>query len=201
MPETIARACEEDTTHSCITDWGPIHAYLADMGFGAETGLQETIENYLGEGKRLYSALVDAGIPWQDARRLLTMGTQTYLHISYNYLDLQRTLANRLEHVMDWEFNCVAQLMLREVCVSCPQMLSDPLMSASDKAHKAVFAGLTSWPPDGKWPVDPEVADLPRTHRREQMPFFILAPESFRGAPIRWIPTDGTWPNDVERSR
>ena len=95
--------------------------------------------------------MVDAGIPWQDARRVLFMGMQTYIHDQYNYLALSGVLANRLEHIMDWEFNCVAQLMLREVKMKCPPLLSKYLGSHSDKAKAAKFAGLESWPPDRKY--------------------------------------------------
>jgi thymidylate synthase ThyX len=140
--------------------------------------------------------LVDAGIPWQDARRVMWMGTQTYIHDQYNYLALQGVLANRLEHIMDWEFNCVAQLMLREVKMQCPPLFSKYLGSHSDKAKAAKFAGLESWPPDGKWPVPDAVKDLPRQHTAEQMPFFVLHPSSMAGGPIKWIVTNGTYPHE-----
>lgn len=221
MPETIARACNvidgmaigervlpagiyedltpgiaNETRADCLTSKEPILTYLRcyDSYSQGAIGLREAIEDYLSRGKDLYAALVDAGIPWQDARRFLTMGSQTYIHAVYNYVSLRDVLANRLEFIMDWEINCVMQLMLREIRMHCPQMLYGPLKSRSDTAQKALFAGLESWPPDGKWPVSPEDAALPRTHRPEQNPFWVLAPESYDGKPIRWIATDGVFP-------
>ena len=98
---------------------------------------------------------------------------------------------------MDWEFNCVAQLMLREIKIHCPPLLSRYLGSHSDKAERAKFAGLESWPPDGKYPVPFEHLSTPRTHRPEQMPFFVLHPASMAGGPVQWIPTNGRYPHEV----
>jgi thymidylate synthase ThyX len=209
MPETIRRACEAyvndgepyvRTLQCCVTSWAPITEYMAHevgMDYIAQVGLEKAIFDHLDRGKRLYAALVDAGIPWQDARRVLPMGTQTYIHDTYNFLALQGVLANRLEHIMDWEFNCVAQLMLREIKRNCPPLFSKYLGSHSDKAERAKFAGLESWPPDGKYPVPAEHANKPRTHRPEQMPFFVLHPASMAGGPVVWIPTNGRYPHEV----
>ena len=245
MPETIRRAIieydregegEENGRKPCITDWRPIANLLRTTKHEnnlAETPMLENyIEAYLMCGRRLYAALVDAGIPWEDARRLLWMGTATYIHIDYNYLALQGVMARRLEHVMDWEINCVAQLMRREVNMKCPPLFGKYLQSASDRKGQAAFAGLQSWPPDGKYPNPYErcecghakgnhksdaaypdtcevcertnqscsgyrpVDTLPREHRPEQNPFWVLHPKSMAGGPIRWIPTNGTYPHE-----
>ncbi len=265
MPETMRRMCEADDAaisadpvgselldalglKHCITDWKPINAYVeSTFRFdGFSDGIRGRIEHHVMNARKLYAALVDAGIPWQDARRVLPIGMQTYIHDQYNYLALSGVLANRLEHIMDWEFNCVAQLMLREIKMKCPPLLSKYLGSHSDKAKAARFAGLESWPPDRKYPspyddcatcghggnhhrkYDAEVgADvppgeevcsacenegpnlavsplhrfvpkdrLPRQHRPEQMPFFVLHPDSMAGGPIKWISTNGEYPHD-----
>jgi len=267
MPETMRRMCEADEKRMdgerpvllgvtevgtgeqvCISDWKPINEYLmsVDPPERSDT-MREAIERHIMRGRQLYSALVDAGIPWQDARRVLFMGMQTYIHDQYNYLALSGMLANRLEHIMDWEHNCVAQLMLREVKMKCPPLLSKYLGSHSDKAKTARFAGLESWPADGKWPnpfeycaecghtkanhhLHPESNDvticevcerdgryanglaitrmnsihkyvakdiLPRQHRPEQNPFWVLHPDSMAGGPVVWIPTNGTYPHEM----
>jgi thymidylate synthase ThyX len=251
MPETIRRAVEAHKAGShmhgapetpsvlngkahCIKDWKPIDAMLREFNafdLGEPKGdLLAVIEGYLDIGRRLYSALVDAGIPWEDARRLLWMGTSTYIHADYNYLALQGLAARRLEFIMDWEINCVMQLMVREVNMKCPPIFGKYLRSASDIKGQAAFAGLQSWPPDGKYPnpyercqcghakgnhdggyawcevchrekLMPECMDyrpvdsLPREHRPEQNPFWVLHPDSLAGGPIRWIPTNGTYPH------
>jgi thymidylate synthase ThyX len=252
MPETMRRMCESfgDRDLSdlsdvmpglkhCITNWQPIEDYLDHTPHfdGFPKGIRGHIEHHIAACRELYAALVDAGIPWQDARRVLPIGMQTYIHDQYNYLALSGVLANRLEHVMDWEFNCVAQLMLREIKMKCPPLLSKYLGSHSDKAKQARFAGLESWPPDGKYPSPydrcktcghnkgnhgnhPDTDDvsicetceresknsvhkyegvdsLPRQHRPEQMPYFVLHPDSMAGGPIVWIPTNGTYPHDA----
>jgi thymidylate synthase ThyX len=172
MPETITRACEADEAKRgaaripegpggpyptvvtgrevCISDWTPIESFINQQDRAND--LRGAIQAYLDEGKALYAALVDAGIPWQDARRVLWMGTQTYIHCDYNYVALKGVLGNRLEHIMDWEVNCVAQLMQREVNMKCPPIFGRYLGSHSDMQKRAAFAGLESWPADGKWP-------------------------------------------------
>jgi thymidylate synthase ThyX len=240
MPETIRRACEvfqgdeePDLTvpGHCLDMPEQIENYLGNIDEGI--GLRNVIAQHLDSAKTLYAALVDAGIPWQDARRVLPIGLQTYIHDVYNYVSLRGMLANRLELIMDWEINCVAQLMKREVIMKCPPIFGKYLQSHSDRARRAVFAGLESWPPDGKWPVDPQCVcghakanhqyidklapdviceacirnrtscpgytpvEIPRTHCKEQNPFWILAPDSMAGGPITWIPTNGEFPDSA----
>lgn len=247
MPETIRRACEANAFEGdpdypaeelsdCLTTMDPINQLLVNYDdWTRNANLYQFIEQYLLMGRDLYSALVDAGIPWQDARRVLWMGTQTYIHDIYDYLAFKSMLANRLEHIMDYEHNCVAQLMLREIKMKCPPVMSKYLGSHSDRERRATFAGLESWPPDGKYPtnypcgtcrhaeanhVKNEVGDvmceacerendqvvcchyvakdpLPRTHRPEQNPFWVLAPSSMAGGPVKWIPSNGVYPWDA----
>lgn len=217
MPETIARTCdaadikhreelEGDLPHPGypgeingrivpVKDWGPIEALLKGEAEAHQLDdvprLRDVISNYLDTGKELYSALVDAGIPWQDARRLLWMGTQTYIHAEYNYVGLKGVLANRLEYIMDWEINCVCQLMLRQITMKCPPLFARYLGSHSDVKKLAAFAKLESWPADGKWPVPEDAKGLDRQHSAEQMPFFVLHPDSMAGGEIRWLWTNG----------
>jgi thymidylate synthase ThyX len=213
MPETIRRASlvtgldwnyaaglPDDQEH-CVTDPEPIREFLnsqervtwnkkqfATLGLAIRAHLKQT--------RALYAAMVDAGIPWQDARRILPIGMQTYIHIDYTYLALKGVLANRLEHVMDWEINCVSQLILREVKMHCPPIMSKYLGSRSDGAGKAVFGGMESWPPDGKYVVEDRHLDLPREHTPQQNPFWVLHPDSMAGGPVVWVETNGTYPWD-----
>lgn len=202
LPETIARASEsvsgtgDADPVSCLSNDGRV-ALARYLHHHQNETLLARIHDVLYACKELYAILVDAGIPWQDARRLLPMGTQTFICANYTYPALAGVLANRLEHVMDWEINCVAQLMLRQVKMKCPELMSRYLGSHSDKAQSAKFAGLESWPPDGKWPVPTAQADLVRTHRAIQNPFWVLSPSSMAGGPIEWIATNGTYPEEA----
>lgn len=236
MPETIERACLETENSPaarayvdsgkkhCITNWEPIMEMLTeqDNPDADPLTLRGAIEEHLMKGRLLYAALVDAGIPFQDARRMLPIGTQTYIHDIYNYQALKGVLGNRLEHVMDWEHNCVAQLMLRQLHIHCPPIITKYLGSNSDRAGKAAFAGLDSWPSDGKHSVDFPCAcghvranhpdeccevrgcpcaeyrpNPPQTfHRAEQNPFWVLTPAAMAGGPVEWVWTNGTYPHD-----
>jgi thymidylate synthase ThyX len=268
MPESIRRACvAHEPDHSltgnptgsellytlglehCITDWKPIDELCrieADIhGLEGIPRLRDVIEAYLAEGRALYAALVDAGIPWQDARRVLWMGTETYIHAVYNYQALQGVIGKRGEHVMDWEINAISQLMMRELRMKCPPVFSKFLVPLSDKIGRDALAGLDSWTPTGKYenphercavcghakgnhvqaddnrwgikqvcevcdrsgPVDPwhdykPVDTRHRANRPEQNPFWVLAPSSLAGGPIKWIPTNGVYPHaEVEADK
>jgi thymidylate synthase ThyX len=189
---------EEFTSGRCVTEQQPLDNIISSYNgrFEGRFGLNEVIRKYLEDGKALYAALVDAGIPWQDARRLLPIGTQTYIHGIFNFISLRDFLANRMEFIMDWEINCVAQLMYREVLMKCPPLIGKYLGSHSDRQRKAAFAKLESWPPDYKYPPTIEQESLPRTHRPEQMPFWVLAQSSLDGGPVKWIATNGAYPHD-----
>jgi hypothetical protein len=174
----------------CVENSSPLYG----LEVGTEIKLAEKLEEYLAMTKRVYAALVDAGIPWEDARRYLPMGFQTYLHGIYDFLTVKGTLANRLEHIMDWEYNCVAQLMHREIYIAEP-FLGKFLGSHSDWAQTAQFAGLQSWPPDGKWPSPYDVCAVcqksKKDHDAYQAQVMIKGengmPSEF---PHEWFPTD-----------
>jgi thymidylate synthase ThyX len=225
FPETVARACDANSIKLRndlagdmpstefpgsingrvvpIVDWTPIMNLLkseADVhGLEELPELRHVLERYLEQGKEIYAALVDAGIPWQDARRFLWMGTQTYIHGEYNFVALKGVLGNRLEFIMDWEINCVCQLLLREITMKCPPIFAKYLGSHSDAAKIAKFSRLESWPADGKWPVPDDAKGLDRMHRPEQMPFFVLSPESMAGGPIKWLWTNGSYGDAVRQ--
>jgi thymidylate synthase ThyX len=205
MPETIRRVIRDQEMDepvypdamlvSCINDSSALDDFLIkERDVYSTDSLDAIIREHLSAGKRLYAALVDAGIPWQDARRLLPIGTQTYIHGIFNFVSLRDFLANRMEFIMDWEINCVAQLMYREILMKCPPLIGKYLGSHSDRQRKAAFEKLESWPPDGKYPHS--VPFIERTHRPEQMPFWVLAQSSLDGGPVVWIPTNGTYPHD-----
>lgn len=156
MPETIWRACKlplGTELASPLTSWEPIHDLMNTYDHFAGWDLDDIVRDLIMHCRVVYAALVDAGVPWQDARFLLPDGMTTYIHCNYSYAALEGVLANRLEHVMQWEINCVAQLMLREIKMKCPPLLSKYLGSRSDRTGRDEFAGLESWPPVGKHPA------------------------------------------------
>jgi len=118
----------------------------------------------------------------------------TFLFANYPYQTLRSTLGARLEHVMDWEINCVAQLMVREVNRKMPAMFGKYLMSMSDRAQKPLLKDLMEWPPDQKYPSPYKKEE--RMFRAEQNPFFVLSPEALEGeGAVEWIPTNGVHPD------
>lgn len=202
MPETIARACDdlddqpESHFDSCITDPEPIRKFLRDHHDATVRG---AISRYLQEGRLLYAALVDAGIPHQDARRVLTFGTTTYIYADYSYPAMAGLLSKRLEHTMEWEINCIAQLMVRELRMKTPRVFWQYLGSASDKARvNRTTDDSAEWSPDGKWPLPPgQEPPAHPSYQPNQNPYWVLHPSAMAGGPIRWVATNGTYPQDL----
>lgn len=192
--------------HSCLERSLKFHflsKYSFPMMNNQAPSLEDLITFVIGMNKDLYAILVDMGIPYQDARRVLPIGLDTHIYMNYNYLSLQNMLGKRLEYVMDWEINCIAQLMVREVFIACElyksergidiSFVADNLRSISDKCQQSKFNNLSSWPPDQKYP---EKYDLSSKYNNpRQMPFWILSGQSLIGGDVKWIPTNGEYWN------
>jgi thymidylate synthase ThyX len=209
VPEALARTFDAEPMETSVDPDELVrlfYEYAKIMGldessleFLAKDNAQDILDFVLAVQKCFYAASADAGLAWQDARRILGIGHQTYIHANYNYIALRGVLAHRMEHAaVDWEIDCVAQLMLREVWLKCPRVIAASLGSHSDKARVNKFANLYSWPPNGKWP-NPSDWDSTRktTFRREQAPFWVLDPRCLvdQTRSVSWIPTNGSFPH------
>lgn len=194
VPETYRRFFEKLSSFSLDEVKRMVPSWTDDLD---PSSGHQMLEKFIDLVRQLYAAMVDAGIPYQDARRILPIGMDTRIELVYNWSALVSTLSKRLEHVMDWEINAVAQLMAREVRMKCPAMFGRALGSLSDKLKKAAFAGEDLFPPDGKHPVY-DLLPGKHVHSAEQNPFWVLHPDSEWGGPIKWISTNGKYPEGVE---
>jgi len=156
--------------------------------------LDNVLQTYLASGKAVYAALVDAGIPWQDARRFLPIGLTTHLYWNWNLPALIGWCANRLEFIMDWEINCVAQLIRKEVYRNCPTEIYHLLKSHSERMGKPMFADMDLWPPDMQFEPSAEQRARPRLHFATQNPYWVLHPGCYNGDAAQWIPSNGKHP-------
>lgn len=158
---------------------------------------REILEDSLKIQKAVYAALLDSGVHFQDARRYLASGHQSYLWCNYNWPALKGVVSNRTEHiVMDWEIDCVAQLMMREVWRNCPWFMAHGLGSASDSRGKEAYAEVADWPSCQKWPGP--TRERKPLFSNEQCPFWVLSPESLvKDGPPVWIKTDGVFPHKI----
>lgn len=209
MPETIERGLKaeeylkgaDDPAYGCF-DAEKFLTYMGktshefDVDLAGYDSIRQLLETHLLQQKLIYAALLDAGIPFQDARRFLGSGHQTYLYANYNWPGLASTVANRTEHIaMDWEIDCVCQLMMREVWLKCPRFMARALGSHSDKMQREAFAGVSDWPSSGKWPGPKR--DHTAIFSPLQCPFWVLSPRSLvtAGQP-EWLRTNGKFPWD-----
>lgn len=206
VPEAISRVIR-DSDGSRAWDAGKFNSlvvhycrnfgidYFTPTGENSSEVADKILEDSLKLQKAVYAALLDSGVHFQDARRYLASGHQSYLWCNYNWPALKGVVSNRTEHiVMDWEIDCVAQLMMREVWLNCPWFMAHGLGSASDMRGKEAYAEVADWPSCRKWP-GPMRDRLP-LFSNDQCPFWVLSPQSLvtPGEPD-WIRTDGVFPH------
>jgi thymidylate synthase (FAD) len=72
------------------------------------------IVNYVAEGNVLYDELVENGIPKEDARFILTEGSQTHIVITFNARQWLHFFHLRLSKNAQWEIKEMAQKILDE---------------------------------------------------------------------------------------
>ena len=61
---------------------------------------------------KFYNELVKSGVPKEDARFFLPLGTETNLTIAFNFREFRHILKQRLAKEAQWEVKLVAQKML-----------------------------------------------------------------------------------------
>ncbi len=61
--------------------------------------------------RRFHEALLEAGVPYQDARYVLPEGVETSITATYNLLSLMGTIRRRVCNRMQWEINYLARVM------------------------------------------------------------------------------------------
>ena len=102
--------------------------------------LHQSVLDFLEHARVVHKELVDADIPYQDARFVIPMGMTTHLIATYNYLSLKNFCATRLCNMVQWEINEVAKLMKEEVTKVHP-LLGEALKPRCETIGKCTFAG------------------------------------------------------------
>jgi thymidylate synthase (FAD) len=102
--------------------------------------LFDMVNEYITLARRIHRELVDADIPYQDARFVIPMGMTTHLIATYNYRALRDFCATRLCNMVQWEINEVAKLMKKQVTQVHP-ILGEALMPRCEMIGKCTFAG------------------------------------------------------------
>lgn len=72
---------------------------------------------YVKEIKEVYGELVKLGVPKEDARFLLPLGTTTNLTMTMNFRSLRHFLKLRLHPTAQWEIRCLAY-QIYKICES-----------------------------------------------------------------------------------
>lgn len=141
--------------------------------------LFEQVIGFMVASRELYGSLVDMGVPWQDARYILPIGSTTHVSCMYNFQSLTGLLGNRLCHCMMWETNYIAQLMLKEIKDKMPAIFSKHLGAWCDKSGKCNYNG-DLFPPCQKYPKEWNQEDY--HHEIRTNPFYVIGAD---GEPIK----------------
>lgn len=85
-------------------------------------GFAQRVEDQFAGVGELYQAMVDAGVPAEDARFVLPNATNTNFKITVNFQELLHLCDLRLCTRAQWEFRKVAALMRAEVMRAVPEL-------------------------------------------------------------------------------
>ncbi len=83
-------------------------------------GFQRKVEAEFDSLAALYDAMVQAGVPAEDARFILPNATQTNFKVTVNFLELLHIADLRLCTRAQWEFRKVVAMMRAEVMRKFP---------------------------------------------------------------------------------
>ncbi len=99
-------------------NWQGFNFRVPDTFFGAVG--EDTVRGLVYRMNQMYAQLVNAGVPFQDARYILPMGLETSLVGSYNLLSFKGLANRRLCNRMMWETNYVVRAMTDLVVQAFP---------------------------------------------------------------------------------
>lgn len=74
---------------------------------------------------KFYDKLLKAGVPKEDARYYLPLGTETNLKIAFNFRELRHILKQRLDKHAQWEVRAVAMKMFEIANDKWPWLVKD----------------------------------------------------------------------------
>jgi flavin-dependent thymidylate synthase len=139
-----------------VCDWR--HKYVRIPRTVDSSGFKEKYEWTVEVAKTLYVEMLDAGVPAQDARRVLPIGITTYLYETINFRALKGLAANRMcPSQADWEINYVMWLIKDTVEEKYPE-LARQLVPRCCLIGKCIHEG-DLFPPCGLFPRDFEPKD------------------------------------------
>lgn len=120
--------------------------------------LKEIYKDFMKEAKQVYKTMIKDGIPYQDARFVMPMGTATYIVITTNFRALQGLLSQRLCNTVQWEINYVSRLMLKEIRRELP-FFARYLKCSCEKVEHCTAYSSTLFPPCGFYPASKELKE------------------------------------------
>ncbi|MCF7875860.1 FAD-dependent thymidylate synthase [Candidatus Bipolaricaulota bacterium] len=90
-----------------------------------ESGLAEEYREKIDESHELYQKSLDAGVPKEDARFLLPIGSKTSLYLKTNFREFRHIIELRGSSEAQWEIRELAEAFLEELSEKAPAVFED----------------------------------------------------------------------------
>ena len=131
--EGISRACLAQITRHRLTSFSVKSQRYIDMAAQpqivpetiAQSGLLSEYAKHLGSAQTLYQALIDKGVPKEDARMALPIATTTELFMTANFRQLRHMIKLRTHPSSQWEIREVFNKILAVMIDAAPNVFSD----------------------------------------------------------------------------
>jgi len=133
--EGISRSCMAQLTRHRLASFTVESMRYVDMSCQSvvmpdsiQSGTSEVSSVYIeavGSAFRAYEELLDMGIPHEDARFVLPIGTQTRLVMTANFRELRHIIRLRGSKAAQWEVRQVAEKLLEIMQEEAPNVFGD----------------------------------------------------------------------------
>jgi len=90
-----------------------------------EANLAEEYKEQIGKNYELYQKLIDGGVPKEDARFLLPIGSETSLYLKTNFREFRHIISLRGSEEAQWEIRELAEGFLKDLVEIAPSAFED----------------------------------------------------------------------------
>jgi thymidylate synthase (FAD) len=94
---------------------------------------REVFMSVINSSKDAYAALRELGVPKEDARMVLPLGTETKITVTMNLRTYLHLFDLRISPHAQWEIRRMCQLMLLDLCEYAPSVFVDYLNANADR--------------------------------------------------------------------
>jgi thymidylate synthase (FAD) len=129
----ISRSCLAQLTRHRLASFSVESMRYVDMSAQGmvipdsivEAGLLSEYGKHLGSAQELYQAMIDEGVPKEDARMALPLATHTRLMMTANFREWRHVIKLRADKRAQWEIRELATRILELLDEHAPHVFAD----------------------------------------------------------------------------